>query len=64
VKLTDEIKLKWVNDMVLTDKKVGGVLVKVNNILKDSSYLQVGIGVNVHTSPMATSTCLQEHSKT
>lgn len=58
----EDIKLKWVNDMVIKDHKIGGVLVK-SDILANHIYLQIGIGINIMQKPIQTSTCLVEHLK-
>lgn len=43
------LALKWVNDLILEDKKVGGILCETS-INADSSvdYALIGIGLNVH----------------
>lgn len=43
--------IKWPNDVLLSGKKVGGILIE-NEVKKDRvSYAIVGIGVNVEVSP-------------
>jgi len=46
----DEVKIKYPNDLVIKDKKVGGLLVV--SILDEAEYLgtSVGIGINAHYS--------------
>jgi BirA family biotin operon repressor/biotin-[acetyl-CoA-carboxylase] ligase len=58
-----ELKIKWPNDIMSANKKVGGILIE-NNI-KSSTEIQsiVGIGVNVNQQdfthlPQASSLCL------
>lgn len=40
-----ECKLKWPNDIMLNNKKVGGILIEAK---VDSPYLVIGIGLNVN----------------
>lgn len=43
-----EIKIKWPNDIILNDKKIGGILIQ--NIISSSQikYSVVGIGLNIN----------------
>jgi len=59
------VTLKWPNDVLVNEKKVGGILVE-----GDGTYLFVGVGVNVANAPGVPnegpqrgrpSTCLAEH---
>jgi BirA family biotin operon repressor/biotin-[acetyl-CoA-carboxylase] ligase len=49
--LMPQTRLKWPNDLMLGDGKVGGVLCE-GNIRGDSSYAIIGIGINVHAFPV------------
>ena len=40
-----ECKLKWPNDIMLNDKKVGGILIETKN---NNDYLVIGIGLNIN----------------
>ena len=58
-----ELKIKWPNDIMSANKKVGGILIE--NAIKNSSDIQsiIGIGLNVNQQnydglPQATSLCL------
>lgn len=42
--------VKWPNDIILNNAKVGGVLCE-GNIRGDNSYAIIGVGVNVHRFP-------------
>lgn len=42
--------LKWPNDVILSRKKVAGILLE-NNRLSDENYLITGFGVNLHEVP-------------
>jgi len=45
---TDEIRIKWPNDLLLEDKKVTGILAEMQlTENQDVDYVIVGIGVNV-----------------
>ena len=48
-KLTNnnEIKLKWPNDILYNNKKVGGVLVE-KEVIKESTRTIIGIGINLN----------------
>jgi len=41
------IKLKWPNDLIWSDRKLGGVLVEVKKTQDSPCYVVVGIGLNV-----------------
>ena len=58
-----ELKIKWPNDIMSANKKVGGILIE--NAIKNSNEIQsiIGIGLNVNQQnyeglPQATSLCL------
>ncbi|SHN63690.1 biotin--[acetyl-CoA-carboxylase] ligase [Desulfovibrio litoralis] len=40
------IQLKWINDLVLNNKKIGGILLEEKN-----GHLLVGIGININSFP-------------
>lgn len=49
---TINLKIKWVNDLYLNDKKVGGILTEGildNSLGKIAAYI-IGIGININTS--------------
>ena len=52
-------RLKWPNDVLLDDRKLGGILVESR--LGDDAFAIVGIGVNVRAAPLPEATCLAEH---
>ncbi|KAK1548267.1 hypothetical protein Q3G72_000929 [Acer saccharum] len=43
----DIIKLKWPNDIVVADRKLGGVLLEVDGLGSAQPVLRVGLGLNV-----------------
>ncbi|NHJ41424.1 MAG: biotin--[acetyl-CoA-carboxylase] ligase [Asgard group archaeon] len=47
-KLDLSFKVKWPNDLILADKKIGGILTEINSISNMLNYLIVGIGINVN----------------
>ena len=47
--LNIDIKLKWINDLIYKDKKLGGILVE-SRIRGDTIELFIGIGINVNNS--------------
>jgi BirA family biotin operon repressor/biotin-[acetyl-CoA-carboxylase] ligase len=46
-----EIRLKWPNDLLLEDKKLGGILTELLNLPGEPPSVVVGIGINVNTAP-------------
>lgn len=44
----DEVSIKWVNDIVINDKKVGGILTEFEQTNIGSSFVIIGIGVNCY----------------
>lgn len=52
-------KLKWINDILIGDKKISGVLPKAE-INGSDCYVWIGIGVNINFCPIEGSTCLKE----
>ncbi len=42
------LKVKWPNDLLLKDKKVGGILTELKGELDKIEYLIVGIGLNIN----------------
>lgn len=63
---SDDVKVKWPNDVLVSDKKLAGVLVESSIQGSRVDHVVVGIGVNVHTRnfpdelvPLATSISLE-----
>ncbi len=50
-------KLKLPNDVYLENKKVSGILIERNH---ESNKAVIGIGINLTTAPLKTSTCLHD----
>lgn len=48
-----EVKLKWPNDLLLNDKKLGGILTELVTPSSGPPSVLVGIGINVSTPPEA-----------
>lgn len=44
-----DTRLKWVNDLVLKRKKIGGILTRIFDINDDDRFLMIGIGININT---------------
>ena len=58
-----DAKVKWINDVFVSGKKISGVLVTCQNGQeKDQSFfkLNVGIGVNLNSAPFEGSICLKD----
>jgi len=47
------ITLKWPNDVLIHQKKVAGVLIE-SEIVREATYLLVGIGINIQQAPLVT----------
>ena len=47
------VQLKWPNDLVVGERKLGGILIEAN-----ADVARVGIGINLTTSPLGDATCL------
>ena len=49
-----DVRIKWPNDIIVNDKKAGGVLIE--NVIRGSnwSYSIIGIGINVNQRDMST----------
>ena len=46
--LTNEkIKIKWPNDLLINEKKLGGILIETSSDGKDTLEIIIGIGINV-----------------
>ena len=47
-----DIKIKWVNDLILGERKLGGILIEgaINSQSKRYDYLIAGIGVNLYAA--------------
>jgi BirA family biotin operon repressor/biotin-[acetyl-CoA-carboxylase] ligase len=48
---TREVMLKWPNDLVLPDGKLGGILIEVEGDALGPSLAVIGIGINVRLTP-------------
>ena len=48
-----DLRLKWPNDILLNDRKLGGVLIEANGIGNDPArdWIVVGVGINVVSHP-------------
>jgi BirA family biotin operon repressor/biotin-[acetyl-CoA-carboxylase] ligase len=45
-----DVKIKWVNDLILGDRKLGGILIEgaIDPLTRSYNYLIAGIGVNLY----------------
>jgi BirA family biotin operon repressor/biotin-[acetyl-CoA-carboxylase] ligase len=46
------VRIKWINDVYVNDKKISGNLVRTSNIDADFFAVQMGVGVNVCCAPL------------
>ena len=42
--------IKWVNDIILNDKKVCGIIAQAHNVGEGGYYVVLGIGINIYRS--------------
>lgn len=47
----DKAQIKWVNDIFLREKKIGGIIAKAENYNTENQYVILGIGVNIYKNP-------------
>ncbi|NHJ49123.1 MAG: biotin--[acetyl-CoA-carboxylase] ligase [Asgard group archaeon] len=45
-----ELKVRWPNDLMIDDKKVGGILTEISSIDGKINHLIVGLGLNINIS--------------
>jgi BirA family biotin operon repressor/biotin-[acetyl-CoA-carboxylase] ligase len=57
--LSIPVKLKWPNDLVVGEKKLGGILIEIVRALA-----LVGVGINMEERPLAEAACLQNFGVT
>jgi BirA family transcriptional regulator, biotin operon repressor / biotin---[acetyl-CoA-carboxylase] ligase len=50
--LENKANIKWVNDILINDGKVAGVLTQTQTVGKQVTNLFIGIGINVKTTPV------------
>ena len=43
----EKIKIKWPNDLLINEKKLGGILIETSSDGKDALEIIIGIGINV-----------------
>ena len=47
------LRLKWPNDLLLNDAKVGGILIEGGQAkIGDPTWMVIGIGLNLHNAPL------------
>ena len=58
----ESIKLKWVNDVFIHDKKIAGILITTENFKDNENYkLVISLGVNLNVNPLGDkSICLKD----
>ncbi len=56
----EAVQIKWPNDLVIADQKIGGVL--IDHTRKNDTVL-IGLGINVYSSQIKSSTYLQKHCR-
>ena len=47
----EKFKIKWINDVHHSDRKISGALCTCHNI-GNASFLSIGVGVNLNSSPV------------
>ncbi|PCI70145.1 MAG: biotin--[acetyl-CoA-carboxylase] synthetase [Gammaproteobacteria bacterium] len=46
VKTAQQVKLKWPNDLLCNNRKLAGILVEASGDSNDTSFINIGIGIN------------------
>lgn len=49
--LSEKIEIKWPNDLLHDNKKLGGILIESTSITKKSAIIIIGIGLNINLLP-------------
>ncbi|MDD4940545.1 MAG: biotin--[acetyl-CoA-carboxylase] ligase [Candidatus Omnitrophica bacterium] len=57
-----DAQIKWPNDILLDNKKLGGILTEMNGSLDRVNYVIIGIGINVNDAPAEGATSLAKQS--
>lgn len=52
------VQIKWLNDLILNNKKVGGIICDRLSTIKDKKYIVIGIGINLVEGPIPTSSSI------
>jgi BirA family transcriptional regulator, biotin operon repressor / biotin---[acetyl-CoA-carboxylase] ligase len=61
-----EAQIKWPNDILINQKKVGGILTELNAEMDEIRFVVIGVGINVNNdrkSLISGATSLKEHKK-
>lgn len=53
--LKQSVNIRWVNDVLIGEKKVAGILTEVLSLSEEDRYLLFGIGINVETETLPAS---------
>mgnify|MGYP001766901813 CR=1 FL=1 len=57
-----DARIKWPNDILLEQKKLGGILTEMNAGLGRVNYVVIGIGINVNGAPIEGGISLERHT--
>jgi len=61
-----DARIKWPNDIILSNKKLGGILTELNAEMDEVRFIIIGIGINVNNDKntlIPTATSLREEKK-
>ena len=47
-----QIDIKWPNDLICKDRKLGGILAEINGEMDRVNYLILGVGLNINHTPV------------
>src|SRR5919108_4951733 len=57
-----DAKLRWPNDVMISGKKVAGILIDISTEAKQVNYAVIGIGINANVDSSAISSWLEKNS--
>jgi len=58
------VKIKWPNDLLVGNKKIGGILLEAGSSCEVADFVVIGLGININSTqdeliPEATSLCIE-----
>ena len=57
-----DAKLRWPNDVMISGKKVAGILIDISTDVEHVNYAVIGVGINANIESSVISSCLEDSS--